>query len=163
MGKPYLPKVCHSGSKWPLGGNVSRIARVVIHLGEEEQRVWDKIQSDFINASIWMQKHKNAHWQKSTFPIILITYNPQHYIRRRGEHRHWTLPVSTSKAYDATDLFEIYDWKKAANLVTNLTLYTWFWMRFPISIFTCTSFLQHFVEWLQSHEVAEMRETNGEN
>lgn len=33
----YLPEVRHSSRKWALWGDVSRVARVMVHLGEKEQ------------------------------------------------------------------------------------------------------------------------------
>lgn len=35
----YLPEVRHGGRKWALRGDVSRVARVMVHLGEREQSV----------------------------------------------------------------------------------------------------------------------------
>lgn len=38
--KHYLPEVRHRGRKWALRGDVSRVAGVMVHLGEGERTEW---------------------------------------------------------------------------------------------------------------------------
>lgn len=58
----YLPEVCHGSRKWALWGDVSRVARVMVHLGEKEQSV-----TQCLGADCWTRKPrlcKNASIKK---------------------------------------------------------------------------------------------------
>lgn len=48
----YLPEVRHGGRKWALRGDVSRVAWVMVHLGEREQSVTQCSGGDW-----WMNTH----------------------------------------------------------------------------------------------------------
>lgn len=62
----YLPEVRHGGRKRALWGDVSRVARVMVHLGEREQSVTQCLGGEekktSIKASIWKEE-----WEQETF------------------------------------------------------------------------------------------------
>lgn len=56
----YLPEVRHGGKKWALRGNVSRVARVMVHLEEREQSVWAG--TGGWNHTVWVKdSHQRLH------------------------------------------------------------------------------------------------------
>lgn len=60
----YLPEVCHGGRKWSLRGDVSRVARVMVHLGEREQSVTQCLGGDWwMKNTVCIKKgsHQSLH------------------------------------------------------------------------------------------------------
>lgn len=83
----YLPEVCHRGGKWALCGDVSRVARVMVHLGKREQNVTQCLGGNWlmktyclgktsIKASIWMEEWEqiSISWagKRSVCPSLQI-------------------------------------------------------------------------------------------
>lgn len=72
-GDDYLPEVCHGGKKWALWGDVSRVARVMVHLGEREQSVTQCLGRRKTHT-VWVKDfHESLHLEHHTSAVFSLS------------------------------------------------------------------------------------------